>query len=160
MQFTETEISETNNLLTYFASERISPQWSAFLLLLGDELTGQLTSEELRHLLTRLGSRFAETHPLGICSNVAALEDALNRLWEGMRWGHVSLSDQDQFLTVSHQACPLPMAMHLDPQVAGGYLEGAYSVWLRAAGAPTELVLKQKSVDDRRMTLVFELTAA
>jgi hypothetical protein len=152
--------SDSSELLQYLALERVSPQWSAFLTLLGGELSSQLSSEELRQLLLSLGGRFAEANPLGSCVDVASLQDSVNRIWAAMQWGYCKVSDQGAQLSVTHRACPLPAALQLDADVAGWYLEGVYGVWLRAAGAPSELVLRQEPSSGIPMCMTFTLTAA
>lgn len=159
MPFLNTPANDPSELLQHLALERVSPQWAHFLEGLGEELGGQLSDEELRHLLFRLGSRFAEKQPLGACTDLAEVESAANRVWRGMRWGYVVLSDLGQCLRVVHRACPLPAALQIDTDVAAGYLEGAYGVWLRAAGAPEQLVLRQQASTGVPMQMVFELMA-
>jgi hypothetical protein len=154
-----TPANDPTELLQHLALERVSPQWANFLGSLGQELGEQLSADELRHLLFRLGSRFAENQPLGACADLAAVEVAINRIWGGMRWGYVALSDLGQRLRVVHRACPLPAALQIDADVAAGYLEGAYGIWLHAAGAPAHLVLRQQPATGVPMQMVFELTA-
>jgi len=146
-------------LLQHLALERISPQWSSFLVLLGSELSSQLSDDELRQLLFRLGSRFAEAYPLGACADVTALEAAFNQVWSRIQWGYASVSDLGRHLQVTHRACPLPAALQVTSDVAGGFLQGVYSGWLSAAGAPAELVLIQQPASGLPMHMVFELTA-
>ena len=146
-------------LLRHLAIERIAPQWADFLMLLGSELGLQLSPQELRQFLTRLGSQFAESLPLGPCADITDLESAINRVWSSRQWGFAKVSDLGQHLQVTHLACPLPAALQLDAEVAGGFLEGAYGVWLRAAGAPPELTLRQQPSTGLHMQMVFELTA-
>lgn len=156
---TDTKATDSTDLLQHLALERIAPQWSAFLQLLGGELATQLAPGELRQLLVRLGSRFAETNPLGPCADVASLQAAFNRVWAPMQWGYATVSDMEQHLVVTHRACPLPAALQCDAEVSGGYLEGAYGTWLQAAGAPAGLVLKQQAASGLPMHMVFGLAA-
>ena len=151
--------SDSSELLQHLALERVSPQWAAFLTLLGSELSSQLPDDELRQLLVSLGGRFAEEHPLGPCADVTALQEALNQVWASIQWGYCTLSDEGQQMTVTHRACPLPAALQLDAEVVGGYLEGAYAFWLQAAGAPPELVLTQQPPTGVPMSMVFTLMA-
>ena len=150
--------SDAIDLLQHLALERVAPQWAAFLSLLGSELSLQLEPAELRQLLVRLGSRFAETNPLGACADVPTLQTAFNQVWAGMQWGYANVSDEGQHLRVKHRACPLPAALQIESDVAGGFLEGAYGVWLHAAGAPSELVLRQLGTSGLPMHMAFELT--
>ena len=86
------------------------------------------------------------------------LTEAINAVWHRMRWGYASVSDQDIEIEVVHRACPLPAALQLDAEVAGGFLEGVYGVWLKAAGAPDELVLEQVEGPHLPMYMSFVLS--
>ena len=152
--------SDSSELLQHLALERVSPQWAVFLSLLGSELSAQLSPDELRQLLVSLGGRFAEANPLRPCADLAALQDAFNQVWAPMRWGYSTVSEQGRQLSVRHRACPLPAALQLDAEVVGSYLEGVYAVWLKAAGAPSELVLRQQPTSGLPMCMVFTLSAA
>jgi hypothetical protein len=151
--------ADTTDLLRHLALERVSPQWAVFLELLSAELQAQLTSAEYRHLLRRLGSRFAETVPLGPCADLAGLADEANRVWQRMQWGYVAMVDLGQSLRITHRASPLSAALQLDADVSGGFLEGAYAAWLSGAGSPGELTLAQIDGSGAPMELVFELSA-
>lgn len=61
-------------------------------------------------------------------------------------------------IEIVHRACPLPAALQLDAEVAGGFLEGVYGVWLKAAGAPDELVLEQVEGPQLPMYMAFVLS--
>lgn len=150
--------TDHTDLLRSLALERISPQWADFLGLLSDALSAQLTQLEYRQLLVRLGESFASQHPLPACVGLGQLSEAMNAVWHRMQWGYASVSDQGQQLTVVHRACPLPAALQLDVEVAGGFLEGVYRIWLKAAGAPDELVLAQVDKQGLLMYMEFALS--
>jgi hypothetical protein len=147
------------DLLQHLALERISPQWAGFLGVLSDELQAQLTAPEYRALLVRLGSRFAQVFELSACASLQEIETAINKYWTQFQWGFVVFSDVGRQLQIAHHACPLPAAMQIDPDLAGGFLEGAYATWLQAAGSPAELELKQLPAAGVPMYMVFELSA-
>ena len=147
------------DLLRSLALERISPQWAGFLGLLSEALSAQLEPGEYRQFLFRLGEEFASQHPLPACAGLNQLTDAMNAVWSRMCWGYAAVSDQGQRLEVVHRACPLPAALQLDAEVAGGFLEGVYSVWLKAAGASDELVLTQTVGSHLPMHMAFALSA-
>lgn len=151
--------TDSTDLLRHLALERVSPQWAVFLDLLSAELQAQLTAAEYRQLLRRLGSRFAETVPLGPCADLAELAGEANRVWRRMQWGFVAMLDVGQSLRVTHRASPLPAALQLDADVAGGFLEGVYATWLSAAGSPQTLTLSQVEGSGAPMEMVFELSA-
>lgn len=147
------------DLLQHLALERIAPQWAGFLGVLSDEFQAQLTAAEFRSLLARLGVRFAQVFELPICNSLEEIEAAINKYWSQFQWGYVVFSDVGRQLQVAHHACPLPAAMQIDADLAGGFLEGAYATWLRAAGSPAELELKQLPTAGIPMYMVFELSA-
>lgn len=147
-------------LLRHLAFERIAPQWSGFLVALGSALQSQLSPEEFRHFLRRLGEQFAADLPLPAVDDLTALEQSVNRIWFDRQWGMVTFSDLGGSLRIEHRGCPLPAAMQVGPELAGGFLEGAYSTWLAAAGAPAELALAQLPASGLPMHMAFELRAA
>lgn len=144
-------------LLRSLALERISPQWVDFLGLLSDALGQQLEPAEYRQFLSDLGRGFAARNPLPPCAGLDELTVAMNNVWKRMQWGYVQLSDQRSQLEVAHRACPLPAALQVDADLAGGFLEGVYAVWLSAAGAPEELELVQVEGPDLPMYMAFAL---
>ena len=157
----ETHASDpTMDLLRHLAFERIAPQWSGFLRVLGAALQSQLSDDEFRQFLKSLGTEFAKELPLPAVDNLSALEDSVNRIWFDRQWGNVVFSDLGGALRMDHQACPLPAALQVDSDLAGGFLEGAYGAWLAAAGAPKELKLMQLPSTGLPMHMAFELKAA
>lgn len=151
--------ADASDLLRHLALERVSPQWAVFLDLLSSELQAQLTSLEYRQLLVRLGSRFGESVPLRACADLTELEREANLVWRHMQWGFVTMTDHGQTLHVTHRASPLSAALQLDAEVAGGFLEGVYAVWLAAAGSPQALALKQVQATGAPMEMLFVLSA-
>lgn len=151
--------TDQTELLHSLALERISPQWADFLGLVSGALRAQLDPGEYRQFLVRLGEEFASQHPLPACTGLNQLSDAMNSVWAPMRWGYTAVSDQGRRLEVIHRACPLPAALQIDVDVAGGFLEGVYSVWLKVAGASDELVLTQMAASEMPMHMAFVLCA-
>jgi hypothetical protein len=152
------ESAASVDLLQHLALERISPQWSGFLGVLSDELQTQLTATEYRALLVSLGVRFAQAFELPACNSLKDIEAEVNKYWFRFQWGFAVFSDVGRQLQIAHHACPLPAALQIDSDFAGGFLEGAYATWLRAAGSPAELELKQLPAAGIPMHMVFELS--
>lgn len=150
--------TDQTELLRSLALERISPQWADFLGLMSEALGAQLEPAEYREFLVRLGEGFANQNPLPVCVGLEQLTGAMNAVWQRMRWGYAAVSDQDVEIEIVHRACPLPAALQLDAEVAGGFLEGVYGVWLKAAGAPDELVLEQVEGPQLPMYMAFVLS--
>jgi len=149
----------TVDLLRHLAFERIAPQWAGFLGVLGGALQSQLSAQEFRQFLSRLGEQFANESPLPAVNDLAGLEKAVNRFWFDRQWGVVMFTDLGGSLRLDHKGCPLPAALQVDAEMAGGFLEGAYGVWLAAVGAPSQLVLKQLPASGLPMHVAFELKA-
>ncbi len=150
---------DSTDLLQHLALERISVQWAGFLGVLSDEFQSQLSSDEYRSLLGRLGARFAQVFELPACDSLPQMEAAMNQVWSSLQWGYATLSDSGRHVEVSHHACPLPAALQVDASLASGFLEGVYAAWLLAAGSPPELDLAYVPSEDRPMQMVFELSA-
>ena len=159
MSDTTLDPTDQTELLRSLALERISPQWADFLGLMSEALSAQLDVGEYRQLLVGLGEAFAAQNPLPPCAGLNQLTEAINVVWRRMQWGYAEVSDQGARLEVVHRACPLPAALQLDADIAGGFLEGVYGVWLSAAGAPPELVLEQVTGPPLPMHMAFALSS-
>ncbi len=152
-------VPDIHDLLQHLALERISSQWSGFLGVLSEELQAQLSESEYRALLVRLGGRFAQSFELPACASLVDLQDAANKVWSQFQWGYTVFSDAGMQLQISHHACPLPAALQVDAELAGGFMEGVYAAWLLAAGSPPELVLTQQPGSGQPMQMSFKLAA-
>lgn len=159
MDATISSATPTVDLLRHLAFERIAPQWGGFLGVLGAALQEQLSEDEYRQFLRRLGDRFAQENPLPAAAALSDLEGSINRFWFDRQWGFVQLAQVAGALRVDHRGCPLPAALQVDARLAGAFLEGVYQVWLAAAGAPPELALRQLPPSEWPMHLAFELKA-
>lgn len=144
------------SLLRHLAFERLSPQWAGFLRVLGQALQAQLSVQELKLFLRRLGELFAQAHPLAATATLAELEELINRFWFERQWGYASLEDRGDALVIQHRGCPLPAALQTDTEVAAAFLEGCYGQWLVAAGAPAELTMRSLPPTDWPMHMAFE----
>lgn len=160
MENAESAADPSVELLRHLAFERVSPQWSGFLRVLGDSLQTQLSESEFQLFMKRLGERFAQDHPLGQTQNLPELEAAINRFWADRQWGFAKLGDLGGALRIEHWGSPLPAALQVDAEVGGAFLEGVYGGWLSAAGAPPELTVGQAPSSGLPMHISFELKAA
>jgi hypothetical protein len=142
--------------LDYLLDRQISPQWRGMLLALAQEFETQIGRTELRQLMHRVGQRFAAAHPLGDCASTAVLAGALNALWNENDWGFVELTDEPQYLRITHHCAPLlafgPGALGWTP----AFLEGAYQHWLSDLGAQG-LSVAQAGEFDENATVEFLL---
>jgi hypothetical protein len=142
--------------MDFLLRERISGQWLGFLQAMSEELQAQLEPKELRELLRGIGVRQAQALPMEAQDTVEALEAAMNVHLQRMRWGYVELSDTGDYLQVRHKLCPLPTALGLPADVAGGVLEGLYECWFRNAGAEDGLTAVQSPAGADAAALEFK----
>jgi len=119
----------------YLLDRQISRQWRGLLAALADEFEAQIGRTELRQLMHRVGSRFADAAPLPACASTAELGDALNARWDESEWGYVELSDERDYLRIVHYCAPLPAFGESALAWTPAFLEGAYQHWLSALGA-------------------------
>ncbi|MDR5739338.1 MULTISPECIES: cellulose biosynthesis protein BcsD [unclassified Caballeronia] len=121
--------------LDYLLDRQISRQWRGLLSALADEFETQIGGAELRQLMHRVGSRFADASPLPPCASTAELADALNAVWREADWGFVELSDARDHLRLVHYCAPLRAFGDSALAWTPAYLEGAYQHWLSTMGA-------------------------
>jgi hypothetical protein len=119
----------------YLFDQQISRQWRGLLAALAEEFEAQIGRTELRQLMHRVGSRYAQAHPLPECGSTAELAQALNGLWRDSKWGFVELSDERDYLSIVHYCAPLPAFGQSALGWTPAFLEGAYQQWLSALGA-------------------------
>ena len=158
MSTTNIQIASQQKLLQHLAVERVSRQWVDFLAIFSGELAAQVSKAEYRELLLKMGAKFATLHPLPNCIELNDIQLSANALWAGLQWGYVQFIDDGQNLQIAHHACPLTDGLQLDVGVAGGFLQGVYLTWIRAAGAPVSLNLRQLPSDEVPMLMLFELS--
>ncbi|WP_244828577.1 cellulose biosynthesis protein BcsD [Caballeronia sp. TF1N1] len=119
----------------YLFDHTISRQWRGFLGALAEEFEAQIGRAELRQLMHRVGSRFADARPLPQCDSTADLAHALNALWRDSEWGFVELADEREYLSIVHYCAPLPAFGASALAWTPTFLEGAYQHWLSGLGA-------------------------
>ncbi|KVW61214.1 cellulose biosynthesis protein BcsD [Burkholderia ubonensis] len=144
------------HLVNYLLERQLSPQWHAVLSALAGEFEAELSPEDLRQLMYRVGVRFAQAHPLSACASTGELADVLNARWRAIEWGFVELIDHGDELHIKHCCAPLlafgPRALKWTPAL----LEGVYQAWFDAQGAQG-LVLEQVGDFDANATVEFRL---
>jgi hypothetical protein len=132
--------------LDFLRARRCAPQWLAFLQALAAEFQANLSVEDLRGLMRRIGERFATLNPIPRCETVGAMEVAMNAIWVGMDWGSVTLREDLHGLYIEHSYSPLVAAFgeeHLEWTPA--FLEGAYEAWLTSQGAEALRVVQSEA---------------
>lgn len=150
------DIAAPSSDLDFLLRERISNQWTGFLHALSDELLSQLTPQECRDFLRSVGTRLAKAMPIPTQDTVPELETAINEKLGAQRWGRVELIDTGSHLQIRHHYCPLPLALGMDAQVAGGLLEGLYELWFRSVGAEEGLSIVQTGASVDGSVLEFK----
>ena len=98
---------------------------------------------------------------LPACASLVDLQDASQqRCGRSFSGGYTVFSEAGMQLQISHHACPLPAALQVDAELAGGFMEwGVRSARLLAAGSPPELVLTQQPGSGQPMQMSFKLAA-
>jgi hypothetical protein len=144
-------------ILDYLMDRQISAQWRGVLSALADEFEAQIGQHELRQLMHRVGTRYAQARPLPECETTAELADLLNALWRDSDWGFVELTDERDFLSIVHYCAPLQAFGTSALAWTPAFLEGAYQHWLTELGAEG-LSLKQTSGFNENAAIEFRLT--
>ncbi|RFU44916.1 cellulose biosynthesis protein BcsD [Paraburkholderia sp. DHOC27] len=142
--------------LEYLLDRQISRQWRGLLTALAEEFATQISEDELRQLMFRVGCRFATAHGLPPCASTADLAHALNARWEEADWGYVELTDEPEYLRIAHSFAPLHAFGFASLGWTPAFLQGAYQTWLSALGADG-LAVAQASEFDENATLEFRL---
>ncbi|MDR5838472.1 cellulose biosynthesis protein BcsD [Caballeronia sp. LZ034LL] len=122
-------------IFEHLLDSHTSRQWRGLLSALADEFEAQIGRTELRQLMHRVGSRFADARPLPSCNSTAELAEALNVQWRDTDWGFVELADERDHLSIVHYCAPLPAFGESALAWTPAFLEGAYQQWLAALGA-------------------------
>ncbi|KWI58577.1 cellulose biosynthesis protein BcsD [Burkholderia cenocepacia] len=136
------------DVLEHLLERQVSPQWRGFLEALAGEFVDQLDHDELRQLMTRVGARFAAAHPLPSCESTRDLAMALNARWREAQWGYAELSDERDFLRITHYAAPLRALGSGNLAWSTAFLQGAYQCWFDSVGAVGLRVAQEASVED------------
>lgn len=131
---------------------------------LGQELEALAAQGELRPFMRLVGKRMAAQMPLPKVDALKDLEAAMNRHWDRISWGWVSLEEEPASLVIRHSAAPLYSAFGRGSLAwSPALLEGIYEHWFAVAGADENLSVSQYQptrYDDDAMTFQFHLAPA
>ena len=145
-------------MIRYLSLQQCSVQWREFMAVLAQELTENLTANNLRSLMRRTGQRFARQHPLPEAPTLAALEQAINSLWQSINWGWAMVAEENSRLVIRHYLSPLQTSMLPENMNwSTGFLEGVYEHWLHQSGADNSLRLFQSGIDPELGTVEYRL---
>ncbi|QHI98930.1 cellulose synthase [Xylophilus rhododendri] len=147
-------------IVEYFAELQCSRQWKGFLRALSEEFAQQLPEAELRNLMHRLGTRFAQAEALPACRTLDELQLAMGRVWVAQDWGWVALQEVQGSLRIQHYCAPLFTALGtLATAWAPAFLEGVYQEWFRQSQAGG-LQVRQVAGPDASGSIELRLEAA
>lgn len=121
-------------LLDHYRTLSCARQWRGFVRAFAGELAGALPPAECARVMGRIGERFATSHPLPACDDLAALQRACNQVWQYSDWGVAEFREGPVEVTIAHIGDPLVALLGADAAWSTGFLEGAYRGWFRAAG--------------------------
>lgn len=142
----------------YLGEQQAARQWKPFLGALAEEFGTQLEEPELRALMQRLGSRFAEHQPLPACQTLTDMQQAMSQAWFASDWGWTELEEHADHLLVRHYCSPLRAAFgERHQRWTPAFLEGAYQQWFHNMGSGSVLRLQQSSELDRFGCVEFRL---
>ena len=134
---------DSSSLLDHYRAQACSRQWRGFLQAMADEFADALPDAELARLMARMGERFALAHPLVPADDLMGMQDACNRVWRELEWGSAQFSEAPEAVTIAHLGAPLVALLGGEAAWAGGFLEGVYRGWFRAAGMLPGLDVQQ-----------------
>lgn len=127
--------------LQSYAGQSCARQWRTFLAAMFAEFHELGDAKQLEALMTRVGSRLADTLPLPVCATLEELEAAMNRVWEEMDWGRIRLDESGPYVVITHVGFPLFDAEgKLTRLFLGNILQGVYTRWFAAQGGDPQLV--------------------
>jgi hypothetical protein len=133
-----------------------APQWRPFLASLTQELTQTLTPRLLTQLLRAAGVQFAGQYALAQADTVAAMQEAMNRVWAELGWGEVEIREARDWLVLTHYQAPLKAVFGPENMAwAGAFLEGAYEAWMHQLGADSRLRMTTAVSADASREMVF-----
>ncbi len=146
---------DPQELLEHLRIRACSRQWLGFVQAMGQEFSAELSDQELKALLSRIGGRFASNHPVGECLTLQDMESSANRLWDLIEWGRCAFDESADRVDIRHMAPPIITALGTSSWV-DGFLEGVYQSWFQQAGMLSGLAVRAcapQSDDVRRLVL-------
>lgn len=142
-------------IIKHLSAQQCSVQWRSFLDVFSQELTQQLTVNNLRGLMRRSGERFAKQYPLPATDTIAGLQDAINAVWRSQNWGWASITEDGARLLIKHYLSPLQAGMPEGAPWSTGFLEGVYEQWMHQSGADLSLRVTQTRLADDHGTVEY-----
>ena len=147
--------------IKYYAERQPARQWRAFIGAMGAEFGAQLDQNDLRRLMARIGTRFADSVDVSKCTTLDELQQCVNQFWADLDWGWVEFDEKDDLLDIQHLCSPLNAAFGADCSGwAPAFLEGVYQRWFDITGIDPSLRVQQVGTADAKNHLIFKLSRA
>lgn len=135
--------------LDYLSELQNSRQWGFFLRAQAQVFKENLSNEELRFLMGRIGAESAKNMNLSGITTLLELEQALAVFWKSKDWGFVNLIESDNFIQIDHYCSPIEQSFGpASLEWSAGFMEGFYSQLFKNLKAGPELIVTQISSDD------------
>lgn len=144
--------------ISYLLKQQKNRQWDFFLQSFARVFSSQLSSEDLRDLMKKIGDEAAKELELEQVQTLIDLEQSLNLFWEQVQWGVCSLEEGENSLHIKHFYSPL-LATFKDEDLVWvvGFLEGLYQHVFNRLGAGSELQVQWQQVEEEE-SLSFQLS--
>lgn len=145
--------------ISYLLKQQQNRQWDFFLQSFARVFSSQLSNEDLRDLMQKIGHESAKELPLDQINTLEDLEKSLNLFWEHVRWGAVSLEEKEGALLIKHFYSPLVVTFKEEDLVwVVGFLEGLYQHVFHRLGAGSELQVQWAPTEEEKESLSFQLS--
>lgn len=145
--------------ISYLLKQQQNRQWDFFLQSFVRVLSDQLSNDDLRDLMQRIGHEAATELQLDQVSTLDDLEKLLNTFWEQVQWGVVSLEEKEGALLIKHSYSPLVVTFkEEDLAWFVGFLEGLYQHVFNRLGAGSDLQVQRVQTDEKE-SLSFQLSS-
>jgi hypothetical protein len=142
----------------YLLQKQCTRQWRGFLGAMSAEFSRQLSVDDLRTLMRKVGVRFAKNMALPACETVEQIRNGANHIWDEMDWGYVDIEEGDGCLRLLHYYAPLRSAFGQGAMIwSAAFLEGVYHQWFISCGAGNELSVRQ-STDEEAGRIEYRLS--
>lgn len=147
--------------MSYLLAQPAQAQWGDFLSVLGETLSVQMGTAEVRSFFSVLGRRIARRAALESGLTVGGFESAVNQHHAARSWGFVSVAETPDALEITHACGALRQAFGDDGMAfAPAFLEGLYAEWLSQQGAGADLKLRQIGQVEQPMDVLrFKLSS-
>lgn len=126
---------------TAAALDTARPHALALQLAVIDEVFAHASEEQASSFFVAVGERLASGLALPSDDRLAALELAINAVWQRLGLGNVALAVDDGGIVIDHAdyAAAGPANSSTWPKAAAGVVLGAYTAWFRSLSGETPL---------------------